>query len=281
MSFEALSDLPAALREKVSTCQDILRRCGRVVVAFSGGVDSTFLLALAVETLGADNVLAAMGVSPSLARRECRSGRDLAGRIGAELVEVDTGELADPNYAANPADRCFHCKAELLRQLKALADQRGFDAVLTGANADDVGDWRPGLRAGKELGAVSPLMDAGLTKDEIRAASRALGLPTWDKPAMACLASRVPYGQPITAGKLARIERAEYVLHDLGFALCRVRDHDTVARIEVPPDELARLCEQREQIVESLKALGYAYVTVDLQGFRSGSMNETLTPEGG
>lgn len=270
------SELDQALQGKLSRCQAILRELGGVMVAFSGGVDSTFLLALAAGTLGKGRVLAGMGVSPSLPQREADQARRLARDIGCELLEVQTCELENPQYAANPANRCFYCKSDLFVRLKELAGSKGIGVVLSGANADDSGDFRPGLKAGGELGVRNPLLEAGLTKAEIRQASKAMNLPTWDKPAMACLASRVPYGQPITQGKLARIERAEYVLKDLGFAQCRVRDHETVARIEVPSAEIARVVEHRETITKSLKAVGYSYVTVDLQGFRSGSMNETL-----
>jgi len=247
-----------------------------LVVAFSGGVDSTFLLALATETLGSEKVLAAVGLSPVMPQREQQASRELARQIGAELVETCTSEMADPNFTANPAQRCYHCKSDLLKTLTQLARQRGYAFVATGANADDRGDFRPGLRAGEEMGARNPLMEAGLTKQDIRAASRAMGLATWNKPSMACLSSRIPYGQEITPEKLARIEQAENLLQDMGFSQYRVRDHGDIARIEVPTEELSRVVELREEIVSSLKGLGYAYVTVDLKGFRSGSMNETL-----
>jgi len=264
------------LERKLDACRDILRDLGRVVVAFSAGVDSTFLLALAVETLGRENVLAAMGISPSLASAENEAGRELARKIGAELVEVPTGELDDPNYAANPAKRCFYCKHDLFSRLGDLAAERGFAAVLSGANADDTGDFRPGMEAANELGVRSPLLEAHLTKADIRTASKAMALETWDKPAMACLASRVPYGQPITADKLSQVERAEAALSDLGLASRRVRHHGPVARIEVPAEDLPRAIALRGQIVRALKDAGFAYVTLDLQGFRSGSMNEVL-----
>ncbi|MDP6633901.1 MAG: ATP-dependent sacrificial sulfur transferase LarE [Phycisphaerae bacterium] len=273
---DEFSNLEPELQAKLSACLEHLRSLGRVVVAYSGGVDSTLLLALAVRALGSDNVLAAVGISPSLPQRELEDGRALAAQLGAQLVKIRTAELDDPNYAANPERRCFYCKSELFTLLKHAADERGFDVVASGANFDDTGDFRPGLEAGAQLGVVNPLMDAKLTKPEIRTISKAIGLATWDKPAMACLASRIPYGQGVSAEKLARVEQAEYVLKDMGFIQCRVRDHDTIARIEVPAEDVVRAAELRQTLVDKLKALGYAYVTLDLQGFRSGSMNETI-----
>ncbi len=269
--------MDSEVQHKMDRSRAILRSLESVVVAFSAGVDSTFLLALAVETLGAENVLAAMGISPSLARRERQAGRNLADRIGAELVEIETGELSDPDYRANPPDRCFYCKSDLFGRLTKLAAERGFRAVVSGANADDTGDFRPGLKAARQLGVRSPLLEAGLRKDDIRAASRAMHLPTWNKPAMACLASRVPYGQEVTEEALGRIESAEDALKALGFAQCRVRDHYPVARIEVAVNDLPVVVESGKRIVEALKSAGYKYVTLDLEGFRSGSMNEVLS----
>jgi uncharacterized protein len=272
--------LEKTLHDKLALAQAALRELGGVVVAFSAGVDSTFLLALAVQTLGGDRVLAAIGVSPSLADRERESARSLARHIGVELVEVETGELDNPDYAANPANRCFYCKRDLFERLISLARTRGLAAVVSGANADDAGDFRPGLQAGRELGVRNPLMEAGLTKADIRQASRALELPTWDKPAMACLASRIPYGQKITAEDLHRVEQAENAIKDLGFAQVRVRDHQGVARIEVPSSELERILSIRQEIVARLRKIGYIYVSLDLLGFRSGSMNEGLSGDG-
>ena len=269
--------LDNTLREKLARTQASLRELGSVLVAFSAGADSTFLLALAVQVLGRGRVLGAIGVSPSLAGRERESARSLAEHIGVELVEVETGELDNPDYAANPADRCFFCKRDLFQRLISLARARGLATVVSGANADDAGDFRPGLQAGRELGVRNPLMEASLTKADIRQASRALGLSTWDKPAMACLASRIPYGQKITANDLHRVEQAEYAIKDLGFSQVRVRDHQGVARIEVHSSELERILCIRQEIVARLRRIGYIYVSLDLLGFRSGSMNEGLS----
>lgn len=273
------ASLPDALQAKLARCRDIIQSFGRVVVAFSGGVDSTLLLALSAEALGPDDVLAAVGVSASLPASELDDARSIAGHLGVRLVEVPTCELDDPDFASNPPDRCFYCKQELLGRLGAVARAEGFEQVVTGANFDDLGDLRPGLLAGEQMGAANPLMEAALTKQEIRAAAAARKLPNWDKPAYACLASRIPYGQDVTPERLARIERAEEAMHQMGFADCRVRDHGEVARIEVAPAAIAQAVELRGRIVEALKDAGYAYVALDLAGYRTGSMNETLKDE--
>lgn len=252
-----------------------LAALGRVVVAFSGGADSAFLAHVAHATLGPDAALAATAVSPSLAGTEHDDCRALAAEWGLPWVEVVTDEMADAAYRRNDGDRCYHCKSALMEALGPLAAERSATVVL-GVNLDDLGDHRPGQRAAAEAGAAFPLVDAGFTKAMVREASRRLGLRTWDKPAAACLASRVPYGTGVTVTVLGRVERAEAALRDLGFGELRVRHYDDTARLEVPLADLARVVEQRDAVVAAVRRAGYRYVTLDLEGLRSGNLNQAL-----
>lgn len=256
----------------------IIRPLGRVVVAFSAGVDSTLVLKLALDLLGKENVLACTGVSPSLAARELQSVKDLARLLDAPLELVSTSEMDSPQYTANASNRCYFCKAELYTRLSDLARQRGFTAILNGVNADDQGDWRPGLRAASEFSVRAPLLEAGITKAQVRELAQQLGLPNWQKPALACLSSRIPYGTPVNIASLAQVEKAEAFLWDRGFANFRVRHHSTLARIEIGVNDFARLTAEplRTELLTYFKNIGYTYVTMDLQGFRSGSGNEVL-----
>ncbi len=264
------------LDRKEQKLDNLLRSYGRVAIGFSGGVDSTMLLRKSLDVLGKENVLAVIADTPSLPRRELAEALSLAADMHAECVTVNPDELSDPSYASNPSDRCYFCKRHLFETIRAKAADLGFDCILDGNNADDEGDYRPGRRAARELGVKSPLQEAALSKADIRMISDRLHLPTALKPAMACLASRVPYGTPVTSEVLSRIEQAEESLRALGFTHCRVRHHADVARIEVPPGDLEHLVDQavRERIVRKIKNAGYAFVTLDLQGYRTGSLNE-------
>ncbi|MBD3237719.1 MAG: ATP-dependent sacrificial sulfur transferase LarE [Candidatus Eisenbacteria bacterium] len=254
-----------------------LRSLEGAVVAFSGGVDSTLLAHAAQEALGA-RALAVTARSASFARQEHQAARDLAERIGIRHRFVATSELDDPHYRSNPPDRCYHCKRILFRELLRVAAEEGLPVVIEGSNRDDQADYRPGRRALRELGIRSPFAELGWTKAEIRTRSRMLELPTWEKPAAACLASRVPYGEEITAERLARIDRAEELVRAVGVAQVRVRDHGPVARIEVPAEMIPRLTESetRQRLVAELRALGYRYVALDMEGYRTGALNEML-----
>jgi uncharacterized protein len=250
---------------------------GSAVVAFSGGADSAYLAWVATDVLG-DRVLCVTAESPSYPARHRELATRVAQRFGLRHQFIVTAEMENPAYRANEPDRCYHCKHELFTRLTALAREQGFGAVLDGANADDRGDYRPGRAAGREFGVISPLDAAELSKIQIRELSRRAGLPTWDEPASACLSSRIPYHSSVSAEKLRMIEQAEDVVHALGFRVCRVRHHDDLARIEVGPDDFARAVHgpARETMVRELKALGYRYVTLDLQGYRTGSLNEGI-----
>jgi len=269
------------LEEKHNSLQKSLKALGRVVVAYSGGVDSTYLLKAAVDALGAENVLPCIGVSASLARSQYEQAIENAKIIGAEVEEIRVDEVEDAGYSANKADRCFHCKSHLYKFLVDTASEKGYEKVICGGNFDDKDDFRPGNRAAQVFGVGSPLMDAELTKADIRELSRRADLPTADIPASPCLASRMSYGLEITEQRLGQIEQAEDYLRSLGFVEFRVRHHDTIARIEVPADDIEKVAAEpmRSKIVEKLKAVGFKFVAIDLAGFRSGSLNVQLSEQ--
>ena len=253
----------------------IIKDFERVLVAFSGGIDSTLVLRIAQEQLG-PNAVAITAVSPSLANSDLEAARGIASEIGVVHELVRSTEMEDPRYQRNDSQRCYFCKTNVYQCLIDYAKTEGFAWILDGTNADDIGDHRPGLRAAREHGVRSPLQEAGIGKEEIRDWARELGLSNWNRPANACLSSRVPYGSEVTPEKLAQVEKAEAALRGLGFRELRVRHHDQVARIEVSQDELARAVEYGAQITTAMKNAGFPYATLDLAGFRSGSMNDVL-----
>jgi uncharacterized protein len=272
------SELTPALAARYARLQALLQTLGSVLVAYSGGVDSGLLLRVAVDMLG-DRAVGALASSPAYDEDETCEAVRVAEAMGARLERITTHELKDPRYVANAADRCYFCKDELFNHLEPLAARLGLAHVVYGMNADDRGDWRPGQKAARERGVRAPLDEVGMSKADIRTLARHLGLPIWDKPALACYSSRIPYGTPVTTEALARIGRAERALRRLGFRHVRVRHHDQVARIELDPTDFPRLLDPqlRAAVVADVRAAGYAYVALDLLGYRTGSLNEALT----
>jgi uncharacterized protein len=267
---------PGTLERKRSRLVELLRELGSVCIGYSGGVDSVFLACVAVEALGPERVLAVTGRSAAYPEVQRRMALECVRRFGIPHLEIETDELSDPRYAANPSNRCFFCKTELWSRLKAIAAERGLAAVLDGSNADDAADWRPGMLAAREHGVRSPLLEVGLTKAEIRALSARMGLPTWDQPSAPCLASRLPYGLAVTPVRLRQVERAEEAVRALGFREFRVRHHGDAARLEVAPAELSSAAARAAELAAAIRAAGFDRVLLDVQGYRRGSLNDGL-----
>ena len=273
---------PRDIETKLARLQAVVEGRTRALTAFSGGIDSTLVAAVARRVLGRHNAPAVIGDSPSLPRAEFDQAKQLAAELDLQLVVIAPKEQDDPGYIANAGNRCYFCKTHLYEQLHAYANEHGYDTIFNGTNADDLGDHRPGLQAADEARVVSPLVEAGLDKDDVRALARHLNLSNWDKPAAACLASRIPYGTPVTPRRLAQVEQAEAALHTLGFVGLRVRHHEQVARIELPANQMQQILDPnvRLEVADAVKAAGFLYVSLDLEGFRSGSGNVALTVSG-
>lgn len=263
------------LREKDQKLEHILKDMKKVMIAFSGGVDSTFVLKRAHQVLG-DQVIAVVAASETFPTREFNAAVEIADNMGVALLKTEVSELTNADFVANNPDRCYHCKTGLYAHLQSIAKEKGYPFIIDGSNVDDLGDYRPGLKAKDEQGVRSILQEAGFLKSEIRELSKELGLPTWNKPSFACLSSRIPYGTKIEQKKIDQLDEAENYLNQLGFYQVRVRHHDKIARIEVIPDEILKVVELRDQIFDRFRELGFTYVTLDLQGYRTGSMNEVL-----
>lgn len=273
--IDTQSRLSPSLEARFQRLQDILRDMGEVVVGYSGGVDSTLVMKVAHDVLG-DRAIAVTGDSEAFPAGEVDAALTVAEEMGVEVVRTRTHELANPHFRVNNPDRCYHCKTELFTRLREVSEERGIRWIADGSHADDVGDHRPGMLAGEEKGVRSPLREAGIGKAEIRELAAYLGLSNWDKPSFACLSSRFPYGTEITPALLDRLDQCEKFLRQAGFRQFRVRHHDTVCRIEVEPGDIPRLVEMREEVNARFKQLGYTYITLDLEGYRSGKMNDTL-----
>ena len=265
------------IEKKLKNLKEILKKMGTVLVAFSGGVDSTFLLRVAKDVLG-EKVIAVTALSPTYPREEVEEAKKISKKMGVRHILIETRELEDSNFVNNPPTRCYYCKRELFSALKKIAEENNLRWVADGSNLDDTGDFRPGMQAARELGVRSPLKEAHLGKSDIRELSKKLGLSTWNKPSLACLASRFPYGMRIKKEELLKVEEAERFLRKMGISQIRVRHYGDTARIEVREDEIPKLFEnkKRNKVIEKFKQLGYTYITVDLEGYRTGSMNEVL-----